>query len=331
MSVPKAIPLPTNPFPESAFGPAYKRCLDLEAAASRLKAPPGCPPPIISARLLGHLLRIAPPGNGQGQVQRDIMNASDDNALMEVASVYQNGFIRAFKRSKGPTPAPSEHPSRPSFEDARAYSLQLMEEGKLDHRCARDAAMLRDDYRCVVTGTRDLDHGGHDYVEAAHIIPESTTTDINAIERKHFLSGGVWTILAMFTDVSIITELAGNKIYRLENLVMMNPRCHHLFDDLRFWLKPVEGAPNTYTTHLGREDWRHDIPHTVILATTTDLPLPCGAYFALHALCCEVAWMSGAAEYIMEIERRMDQTWVLANDGSTADLLARALSFITLH
>ena len=35
--------------------------------------------------------------------------------------------------------------------------------------------------------------------------------------------------------------------------------------------------------------------------------------------------MSGAVEHIMDIERRMDRTGVLANDGSTADLLASAL------
>jgi hypothetical protein len=38
--------------------------------------------------------------------------------------------------------------------------------------------------------------------------------------------------------------------------------------------------------------------------------------------------MSGAAEYIMDIERRMDETLVLANDGSTADVLMGALSLV---
>ena len=34
---------------------------------------------------------------------------------------------------------PSEHPSRPSFEDARAYTMELMQQGQLDHRKARTA------------------------------------------------------------------------------------------------------------------------------------------------------------------------------------------------
>ena len=41
--------------------------------------------------------------------------------------------------------------------------------------------------------------------------------------------------------------------------------------------------------------------------------------------------MSGAAEHVMDIERRMDKTAVLANDGSTADLLASALEEVLVY
>jgi hypothetical protein len=70
------------------------------------------------------------------------------------------------------------------------------------------------------------------------------------------------------------------------------------------------------------------IPDIVTFSTTTGFPLPSPALLALHALCCEVAWMSGTAEYLMEIERRMDQTRVLASDGSTADVLMGALALV---
>jgi len=70
------------------------------------------------------------------------------------------------------------------------------------------------------------------------------------------------------------------------------------------------------------------IPERVTFSTTTTLPLPHYEYLALHALCCEVAWMSGAAEYLTDIESKMDDTKVLANDGSTADLLTRTLALV---
>lgn len=153
-------PLPENPFPQSPLHVAYQRCLALEAETPDLKAPPHCPPPIVCARLLGHLLRLAPAGNGQGQLQREVASATDNTVLMHVAGVYLSNFIRGckpqpfhclfdqsvllcglstVKRSSGPTPAPSEHPSRPSFEDAREYAMGMVEECQLDHRSARVA------------------------------------------------------------------------------------------------------------------------------------------------------------------------------------------------
>lgn len=84
---------------------------------------------------------------------------------------------------------------------------------------------------------------------------------------------------------------------------------------------------------VAKEEMKLDqkIPNRVAFSTATTLPLPHYEYLALHALCCEVAWMSGAAEYLMDIERKMDDTRVLANDGSTADLLTRALALVEVY
>ncbi|KAF8556879.1 hypothetical protein OG21DRAFT_1482659 [Imleria badia] len=131
-------PLPPDPFPDNPLQTAYQRCLALEVAAQAgLKPNSSCPPPLVCARLLGHLLRLAPNTNGREQVQREIMSAADDDQLMEVASVYLNGFIRVFKRSE-PTPAPSEHSSRSSMDDdARAVEMETeterILEGQLDY------------------------------------------------------------------------------------------------------------------------------------------------------------------------------------------------------
>ena len=91
--------------------------------------------------------------------------------------------------------------------------------------------------------------------------------------------------------------------------------------------------PNTYDVRVAKEELKLDqkIPERVTFSTATTLPLPRHEYLTLHALCCEVAWMSGAAEYLMDIERRMDDTRVLANDGSTADLLTRVLALVAVR
>lgn len=90
-------PLPINPFPIGAFHAAYKQCLTLEAEAPGLEPINDCPPPIVCARLLGHLLRLAPAGNGQAHLQQEIASAKDDTTLMQRAAVYLKDFIYVCK------------------------------------------------------------------------------------------------------------------------------------------------------------------------------------------------------------------------------------------
>ncbi|KAG8215619.1 hypothetical protein J3R82DRAFT_7487 [Butyriboletus roseoflavus] len=115
---------------------------------------------------------------------------------------------------------------------------------------------------------------------------------------------------------------------------------HAAFDA---WLKPVEvcspkplcnicqqGSLHTYRVCEAWQGHRIglSIPDIVTFSTATEYPLPHPAFLALHALFCEVTWLSGAIEYIMDIESRMDETRVLANDGSTADVLMSALALV---
>ena len=75
-----------------------------------------------------------------------------------------------------------------------------------------------------------------------------------------------------------------------------------------------------------------EVPAVVTFATTIpNLPLPSPEYLALHALCCEVTWMSGAGDLLDELQRDLEETRVLAKDGSTAHLLSTALSSLPVH
>ena len=63
--------------------------------------------------------------------------------------------------------------------------------------------------------------------------------------------------------------------------------------------------------------------------TTTDLksrPVPSVHYLRLHAACARVAHKSGAATYIEELARDIARLTVLAEDGSSAGVLAAALA-----
>ncbi|KAI6155897.1 hypothetical protein BKA82DRAFT_4083748 [Pisolithus tinctorius] len=322
-------PLPPNPFPPNAFHVAYQRCLALEAAAPHLQVLPDSPPPIVCARLLGHLLRLAPAGNPQGQVEREITSATDDANLMKLAKHFVSNFIKAFRGSRGSTPAQSGRPSPPSLEGAREYTMVIMQEGGIDYGTAWTTAMCRGDNRCMLTGASDFRGGGFRHIEAAHIIPQATNRNIGE-EGNKFHSAGVRTVLSMLAEIDLPELLSDGLIHRLENIMTLQHDCHAAFDDLILWLKPVEGIQDTYSVHEAFQGLKavEGIPDKVTFSTTTRYPLPHPALLALHALCCEVAWMSGAAEYLMDIERRMDETRVLANDGSTADVLMKALALV---
>ena len=70
--------------------------------------------------------------------------------------------------------------------------------------------------------------------------------------------------------------------------------------------------------HLGIQETVHFIAHS-------NSPLPNPKYLAIHAACCRVAHMSGAAEYLDGILRDMEELQVLSEDGASADVLAFAL------
>ena len=74
-------------------------------------------------------------------------------------------------------------------------------------------------------------------------------------------------------------------------------------------------------------------PNPIITFTSTDpsLPLPNPEYFKLHAAVCRVAHMCGAAGYLDQEDRDFDRTAVLACDGSSANLLASRLKYVSLQ
>ena len=62
----------------------------------------------------------------------------------------------------------------------------------------------------------------------------------------------------------------------------------------------------------------------------TPFPLPDLHYLALHAICAKVAHLSGAGQYIDNVDRDIDTTLVLAKDGSSGRVLMEAMARITI-
>lgn len=87
---------------------------------------------------------------------------------------------------------------------------------------------------------------------------------------------------------------------------------------------------NTYTVQLGIDNPSHmrglyNIPTKVKFVAHSDHPLPNPQYLFIHAACCRVAHLSGAAKYLDEIFLDMEELSVLAEDGASANSLVYAL------
>lgn len=65
-------------------------------------------------------------------------------------------------------------------------------------------------------------------------------------------------------------------------------------------LQAVDGQENTYNIRAAREgDLRRRRNNPVVLnSRDQDIPLPNPTYLAIHASCCRVAHLSGAADYL---------------------------------
>jgi len=63
----------------------------------------------------------------------------------------------------------------------------------------------------------------------------------------------------------------------------------------------------------------------ITFQTESNLPLPNPEYLRIHAVCCRVAHLSGAAEQMDKILEDLEDMQVLSKDGSSAHALSFAL------
>ncbi|KDQ54118.1 hypothetical protein JAAARDRAFT_38731 [Jaapia argillacea MUCL 33604] len=321
---------------------AYERCQRLEKASE----PSNADGKLMRARLLGFMVREAPTDIGRTNMSNEINDCRDDSELYVLADMYLNHFVRCFRSKKGSTPAPSFHVSRPSFDDAQIRLSYLLQEAPKNHSTAKEKALIRDGYRCVLSGKFDtmsyvrnpaalpFFHASPSAVsptQAAHIFPDSTNQGISGENEGGSEASTVWTVMERFGQVNGEEELNGPNIHRLENVMTLNPEVHFYFDLLMLWLEATD-EPNQYKIGASNPVIRQDLPQLVTFTTLDahNLPLPSPRYLALHAACARVVNLCGAAEHIDTIVRDIETLCVLAKDGFSADVLSFALGQVAI-
>ncbi|KAF9513966.1 hypothetical protein BS47DRAFT_1382187 [Hydnum rufescens UP504] len=95
--------------------------------------------------------------SGAAKLAGEIVDCEDAAALDALASLIIEGFLRVFKGKRmGRTPAHSDHLSRPSFDRDWANNLTELREVPVDHADTKRKALVRDNYRCMLTGKVDV-------------------------------------------------------------------------------------------------------------------------------------------------------------------------------
>ncbi|KAJ7084830.1 hypothetical protein B0H15DRAFT_923519 [Mycena belliarum] len=296
----------------------------------------------IASCLSPHRVIVGSKGEAQAQ------NAK----IYELGLLYRNHLMRVFRLDGGPLPADSDHPSRPFFAGVRQRIIQNMKMPTTTPT-ARKHALLRDGYRCVVTGAFDYEScklhpelraratatkAARTPLDCAHIFSESAQRGDHKLDYGRGASA--MAILTMFGFTNSAENLVGGNVEKHFNILTMAENLHRLFDRMEFWFEEVIGEANTYKICAADPDFFDVLgapPQRVTFTVDPDVvtaceaqgrpvpALPSPSVLAIRAACSRVAHMAGAAEHADRILRDLEHISVMAEDGTTAELFASRL------
>ncbi|KAG8896177.1 hypothetical protein FRC00_006343, partial [Tulasnella sp. 408] len=194
-------------------------------------------PQDLTVSILQALFEFAPNEVGQRNIAVGILASTTDDGLFQLAERYRIGLLLSMRAAGGRTPPVS----RQSANVDEVPTSSILPPTSCDRRTMRELVLMRENYRCVVTGRCDLDsllvektimRQGEDatVVAAAHILPFTLiprSNDPLSLQRSDM----VWRTIAAFSGISP-DELSGDKINRAENGVSLDPAMHMVFRDL---------------------------------------------------------------------------------------------------
>ncbi|RPD53564.1 hypothetical protein L226DRAFT_613841 [Lentinus tigrinus ALCF2SS1-7] len=362
--------LPENPYlAQDEIHTAYAHCLGLESlpgwnfsgglqdASFNVLQDMA---PTVSARVLGHGLRLAPDDAARNVLARDILACQEDQELLAgLAHLYVFGLIRVFYNPNGPTPAATPSSTPP---ETAAQEPPLSIPSSSSPAVLRDLLMLRDGYRCAFTGSLSLEEflqNGSDYdpsaplaldqdLNVAHIIShplsETTSAITPAVRAKFEWATTLGAIVEHFGGLTAHCDMLGEgNLHSPKNSFISTHRPHLAFDMLDLYLLPAKNAqqeviPDTYEAIYAygpalASRLRLDLQSQVVFRSySVDgevIPAPDPKIIALHAACAQIAHMSGVAECLGELYRGMDAIAVMTHPKAPYEL-SRALKTLQI-
>ncbi|OSD07639.1 hypothetical protein PYCCODRAFT_1422286 [Trametes coccinea BRFM310] len=283
--------------------PAERRAVERFTAVCDQSNAPLKAPIVVYARLVGYLMLYPPSDIARTTLTREVASCNDPDksdpiqALYELGETYTNHIITLFKSARGTTPSPASHSSGYACDLLGANCPQTLQLAPRDHASAKQSALARDNFRCMVSGkvddiseragfTQRLPNEMFTITQCCHIFPDGLGDILQSRAGcAEYANSSLWTFLDRLGYRDVCEELmrptVGTNLHRLENILTLESYAHLLFGRLDLWFEAMEGQPNLYR---------------------------------LHAACCRIVHMSGAADYFDPISREMEEIGVLAED-----------------
>ncbi|KAJ6447525.1 hypothetical protein C8R47DRAFT_1181551 [Mycena vitilis] len=246
----------------------------------------------------------------------------------------RNHFFRVWA-----VPTPASHASRPSYDEHRTRVLARMttNDGQT-RRQAKENALLRDGYRCVLTGLYDkVSLGDMSEVKARARRELSQIIHNIDTEAAHLFSKSAQSHEEY--AARCYKKLLGNRVNNLWNVMTMCVTLHRDFDHFKFWLEAVPGEEHTYDV-VARDPAMFfaqipSPPRRITLRvdpkaiadcikqgkSLDHLCLPDPQLMAIRAACARVSAMSGAADHMQKLMHDRDDAQTLVDSDDTVYLL----------
>ncbi|KAF8908574.1 hypothetical protein CPB84DRAFT_1843468 [Gymnopilus junonius] len=311
---------------------AYRRVVSLEKTLEDGKDDKK----LLCVRILGYLLLEAPSHEARLAVARRVRSSETDDALIDLGKWYFNHFILPFRVIRiynEPWPTPYMGPFCESIED---MSRVLTVETPMNRSQTTQNALVRDGFRCVVTGLYDLFSVENNAELESSFNAESqrsSGTDCASFLKndphQYLLSSTLWEIMDEFGYENVTEELRGEKTHRLENAITLSRNVHEEFNHLDLWLELTENENVYRVIAIDPKHFNASLLRSTVTCTTPDkekLPLPSPSYVSIHAACAKVAQLSGAASYITKVLDNVTnwESGFFAEDGSLSQAMYQA-------
>ncbi|PIL24460.1 hypothetical protein GSI_14214 [Ganoderma sinense ZZ0214-1] len=302
------------------------------------------------ARVVGYLLLYPPSDLARAVVQGEIERCADkpdqNDAVYDLGEMYVMDFILPFfSRSYDRTPRPPQPDLQDSFQHIKEDAYQGRAPRPRDSLEALALALVRDDHLCMVTRMMDMDSWEYhltnkpmtewaSLTEPCHIFPatlgDTRPAGNDGTTQEDYVAARLWPILERFGYGDIHDALRGDKVHRLENVLMVNYIVHVAFRSMFMWLERTEDQPaDCYHVAVSNPRWYRSLrlPHEIQFVAHAGLPLPDPTYLHIHAACCRIASLSGANDYLFWI---LDEGLCLDEAGK-ADPTLKYLCYRLVH